>query len=75
MGYGDKQVSDLEATVNAVDCDLVLVATPIDLTRIINIERPAMRIGYSLEPEDGSLARAVREAVLPGYRDACMSAK
>jgi predicted GTPase len=75
MGYGDKQVRDLEMTVNAVDCDLVLVATPIDLTRLIDIERPAMRIGYSLEPEDGSLVRAVREVVLPGYRDACMSAK
>ena len=75
MGYGEKQVRDLEATVNAVDCDLVLVATPIDLTRLIDIEKPAMRIGYSLEPEDGALARAVRETVLPDYRDACMSAK
>jgi predicted GTPase len=75
MGYGEKQVRDLEETVNAVDCDLVLVATPIDLTRLIDIDRPAMRIGYSLEPEDGELARAVRETVLPDYRDACMSAK
>ena len=75
MGYGAKQVRDLEQTVNAVDCDLVLVATPIDLTRLIHIERPAMRIGYSLEPEDGALARAVRDVVLPDYRDACMSAK
>ena len=75
MGYGDKQVSDLEETVNAVDCDLVLVATPIDLTRIINIRQPAMRIGYSLQPEDGTLMRAVRDVVLPDYRDACMSAK
>ena len=75
MGYGEQQVRDLEETVNAVDCDLVLVATPIDLTRLIDIDRPAMRIGYSLEPEDGELARAVRETVLPDYRDACMSAK
>lgn len=75
MGYGDKQVRDLERTVNAVDCDLVLVATPIDLTRIIDIERPAMRIGYSLEREDGALSKAVMQAVLPTYRDACMSAK
>ncbi len=75
MGYGEDQLRDLEDTVNAVDCDIVLVATPIDLTRVIDIDRPTMRIRYSLEPEDGSLAQAVREVVLPDYRDACMSAK
>ena len=63
MGYGDAQIRDLEDTINAVDCDLVLVATPIDLTRLINIEKPCMRIGYSLQPKDGALANAVRQAV------------
>jgi predicted GTPase len=60
MGYGDAQIRDLEATVNAVDCDLVLVATPIDLTRLIDIEKPSMRIGYSLPGEDGALTEAVQ---------------
>ena len=64
MGYGDAQIRDLEATVNAVDCDLVLVATPIDLTRLIDIENPSMRIGYSLPAEDGALTDAVKR-VLP----------
>jgi len=59
MGYGAAQIRDLEATVNAVDCDLVLVATPIDLTRLIDIEKPNMRIGYSLQAEDGTLTAAV----------------
>ena len=63
MGYGDVQVRDLQATVNAVDCDLVLVATPIDLTRLITIEKPHMRITYHLAPLDGALADAVRRAV------------
>ena len=63
MGYGDAQIRDLEATVNAVDCDLVLVATPIDLTRLINIEKPNMRIGYSLQAEDGMLTEAVKRVV------------
>ena len=63
MGYGDAQIRDLEATVNAVECDLVLVATPIDLTRLIDIVHPYMRIGYSLQPEDGELADAVRKVV------------
>ena len=63
MGYGDAQIRDLEATVNAVDCDLVLVATPIDLTRLIKIEKPNMRIGYSLPGVDGALTEAVRHAI------------
>ncbi|MBU2676668.1 MAG: GTPase [Gammaproteobacteria bacterium] len=60
MGYGDAQISDLEATVNAIDCDIVLIATPIDLTKLIKIHKPAMRIGYSLLPGDGALTAAVR---------------
>ena len=64
MGYGDAQIRDLEATVNAVECDLVLVATPIDLTRLIDIEKLNMRIGYSLPPDDGSLTEAVRRVIL-----------
>jgi predicted GTPase len=63
MGYGAVQVADLEATVNAVDCDLVLVATPIDLTRLIDINKPNMRIGYHLLPDDGALVEAVTTAV------------
>jgi len=49
MGYGDQQIADLEKTINAVDCDVVLVGTPIDLTRLIKINKPSMRIGYALE--------------------------
>ncbi len=63
MGYGEAQVGDLEETVNAVDCDLVLVATPIDLTRLIDIEKPTMRIGYSLPAADGSLAEAIKRVI------------
>ena len=63
MGYGDAQIRDLEATVNAVDCDLVLVATPIDLTRLIDIEKPSMRIGYSLSAGNGELTKAVERVV------------
>jgi predicted GTPase len=59
MGYGEKQIRDLEATVNAVDCDLVLVATPIDLTRLITINKPSMRIGYRLAEEGNEFVDAV----------------
>lgn len=48
MGYGDKQVKDLEKTINKADVDLVISATPIDLTRIIKINKPMQRVGYEL---------------------------
>jgi len=63
MGYGEAQVRDLEATINAVDCDLVIVATPIDLTRILEIRKPFIRVGYRLEEEGDGLVNAVRAAV------------
>jgi predicted GTPase len=59
MGYGAAQLRDLEATINAVDCDLVLVATPIDLTRTLKINKPFQRIHYGLEEEGDGLVRAV----------------
>jgi len=49
MGYGEDQVRDLEATVNAVDCDVVVIGTPIDLTRVIRIGKPSVRVTYELE--------------------------
>jgi predicted GTPase len=63
MGYGDAQIRDLEATTNAVDCDLVLVATPIDLTRLIDIGKPHLRIGYSMPEDDGAITEAVKRAL------------
>jgi len=49
MGYGAVQCQELEATINAVPCDLVLIATPIDLGRIMAIERPTQRVRYELQ--------------------------
>ncbi len=49
LGYSDEQVRDLEATINAVDCDLVLFATPINLTRLLSINKPALRVRYEYE--------------------------
>lgn len=48
MGYGRKQMDDLASTINSIDCDLVLIATPIDLRRVVDIARPSMRVGYEL---------------------------
>jgi predicted GTPase len=49
MGYGAKQVQDLEETINGTPCDLVIVATPIDLRRLIKINRPSQRVRYELQ--------------------------
>ena len=46
MGYGEQQVRDLEATINSCDCDIVVSATPIDLSRLMNIEKPTLRVFY-----------------------------
>ena len=48
MGYGKKQISDLESTINAVDCDVVVCATPIDLRRVVNVNKPIVRVRYEL---------------------------
>jgi len=54
MGYGEKQMKELEETINASDCDTVIIGTPIDLGRLLEIKRPHVRVKYELE-ETGSL--------------------
>lgn len=49
MGYGPAQLRDLEQTIAAVDCDLVVVGTPIDLARHLTLTRPSVRVRYSLQ--------------------------
>lgn len=49
MGYGAKQIAELEATINATQVDLVIAATPIDLTRVLKPNLPMMRVRYELE--------------------------
>ncbi len=49
MGYGEKQTRELAKTIEAIDCDLVVSATPIDITRVIKVGKPILRVGYELE--------------------------
>ncbi len=49
MGYGEQQLKDLETTINRVDCDTVIIGTPIDLNRIININKKSTRVYYDLQ--------------------------
>jgi predicted GTPase len=49
MGYGEQQLKDLETTINNTECDSVIIATPIDLNRIITIRKPNTRVYYDLQ--------------------------
>ncbi len=74
MGYGEQQLRDLEATINKTECDAVVIGTPIDLNRIIKIEKPSTRVYYNLQ-EIGhpDLSMVLDEFVkkhLPGSKDA-----
>jgi predicted GTPase len=64
MGYGDRQLRDLEATIAAVPCEVVVGATPVDLQRVITIGQPVARVTYEArEHSEGALAAAVLSAV------------
>ena len=49
MGYGEQQIRDLEKTIENADVDMVIIGTPIDLTRVMKINRPSQRVRYELE--------------------------
>ena len=62
MGYSGWQLADLEATINAAECDLVLIGTPIRLDRLIHIDKPHMRVRYRYADRgDGSLEQALMQ--------------
>jgi len=64
MGYSKDQIRDMEKTINATPCDVVVVATPIDFRKLVNMKRHAVRVGYELE-EIGrpKLAELIRESL------------
>lgn len=49
MGYGEEQIKDLEKTINKTECDSVIIGTPIDLNRVVNIKKPNTRVYYDLD--------------------------
>lgn len=64
MGYGDEQIKDLQATIDAVPCDSVIIGTPIDLNRIVKIDKPNTRVHYDLqEIGDPNLTEVLKEFV------------
>jgi predicted GTPase len=49
MGYGAKQIKELEQTIDAVKCDLLVMGTPIDLRRVMTLSKPAVRVQYDIK--------------------------
>jgi predicted GTPase len=68
MGYGPGQIEDLRATLDAVDADLVLSATPIDLTRVMTLDKPITRVRYDLVEAGGASLREVIEPIVQAAR-------
>jgi predicted GTPase len=64
MGYSDKQMKELEETINNADCDVVLVGTPVDLARLLKIKQPSDRVRYEIEEiSDLTLRNAVSDFI------------
>ncbi|MGI5858733.1 MAG: cyclic 2,3-diphosphoglycerate synthase [Tepidanaerobacteraceae bacterium] len=64
MGYGKQQMEELEKTINLIDCDVVLSGTPIDITRVINPNKPVIRVRYELQ----EIGRPNLETVLKKFQ-------
>jgi len=59
MGYSFQQVKDLETTINNTKCDLVLVATPVDLTQLVSVNKPTVRIRYEYKDNSEPTLEAI----------------
>jgi predicted GTPase len=65
-GYSPEQLRDLEATIRQTPCDLVLIATPIDLSRLIAIDHPTLRVTYRVEDwGEPTLEQVVEKFIRP----------
>jgi predicted GTPase len=65
MGYSKVQIQDLEYTINNVDCDLVLFATPIDLPKLVSINKPALRVTYEYKDHSSPTLEEILVARIP----------
>jgi predicted GTPase len=61
MGYSEEQIKELEMTINAADCDVVVVGTPIDLGRLLKLNKPVVRVRYRIEELDEKLEDVIDE--------------
>lgn len=62
LGYGEGQVAELEETISRVDCDVVVSATPIDITRLVDVDKPIVRVRYGVDAEGEKTLRRVLDS-------------
>ncbi|MFO8133588.1 MAG: cyclic 2,3-diphosphoglycerate synthase [Thermoplasmatota archaeon] len=67
LGYGEKQVAELEETISRVDCDVVISATPIDITRLVDVDKPIVRVRYGVGEDGEEALRRVVDAFAAEY--------
>jgi predicted GTPase len=63
MGYSQQQLDEMRQMIDAADCDLVVIATPIDLRSLIDVSKPAVRVTYDLQEQEGS--PSIRDVLAP----------
>jgi len=68
VGYGEKQIAELEETINTTPCDVVLIGTPIDLRRVIKVNKPTVRVKYELQV----LGPVCLEEILDDFLKGCV---
>jgi len=66
LGYGEAQVRELEKTINAIPCDLVIIGTPIDLRNVLTLNKPAVRARYELKEEGSPNLQEILSQRYPG---------
>ena len=68
MGYGDQQLADLQQSIAAVDCDLVVIGTPINLGRIVEMDKPTVRVRYEMDVLSGTSLEDVLAPIIEAAR-------
>ncbi|MBU5677640.1 cyclic 2,3-diphosphoglycerate synthase [Alkaliphilus sp. MSJ-5] len=68
MGYGEQQLKDLEETINKADSDSIIIGTPIDLSRVININKPYTRVHYELEEVGSPNLKSILNDFIKDYK-------
>jgi predicted GTPase len=69
MGYSEHQLAELETTIRRAECDQVLIATPVDLARVIEIQQPSQRVRYEVEERSELKIAAVLREFVAAHRE------